>query len=501
MQESDDEQEEEKKVVEKPKEKDEEEDEYSIAMKVMAQEERAKPSFQPTKTKEASDSRSHIDLQLEQARKARMAPKAARDNHMSADALDDNDLQYLSGQEDDDLPPPQPKATTTDRTVPCPSRYEDFLEHVGTSTNDLHSKLEILQPSKKTIKYLIRLFYERESMEDLDIIQSHLFDLAESIPKDTCEEFLTTINNLDFDNKGVLFLKCCGNVFPSSDFKHAVMSAVNLLIGKWIEEVDTKTAKNIIDGLFLSAMAHQYNLESKRIVPEVVSYLNKLLELLQPSNLLYAKINTKRICESLPFGTNELELTTNLKLDIRNATLVLLKKFVKLYADTVASEALFELTKSALQKLNGEDVAEIIQLIAQNQAKCEKSRVRLSWLDVKPVAIQSFTPLIYSDKFQGNMVDQDAVRLQTRILQRQHKRDNRGAVRELRKDNMFLRKAYADKATLEARERQQKYKEIIGDLHKQNHEHHQMDYSNRQKEREAKMNRKGRKEGMGKVHK
>jgi nucleolar protein 14 len=103
---------------------------------------------------------------------------------------------------------------------------------------------------------------------------------------------------------------------------------------------------------------------------------------------------------------------------------------------------------------------------------CEtkKSSVRLSlaWHTKSVEAIKQFNPMYEEDGFQkGRDYDPNRERAENRKLKKELRKEARGTVRELRKDNQFMHHAREQEKAAEAEERDAKHKEVLSFLEKQ----------------------------------
>lgn len=157
--------------------------------------------------------------------------------------------------------------------------------------------------------------------------------------------------------------------------------------------------------------------------------------------------------------------------------------------------AVLEKIQSSLPKPLITKHQSLVEQCKQISNQVINSRKPLQLLKVKPVAIEQLEPMIYNEKeFKGKILDPNKQRLQQRILRKKIKREQRAAIREIRKDNRFLRIAREQEREREEQKRKEKYKEIIHQLQEQEHMHAQLDFGNRELKRQRKKMRKQRKE-------
>ena len=78
----------------------------------------------------------------------------------------------------------------------------------------------------------------------------------------------------------LVLLRIIGNIWPTSDLNHAVISPTRILIGAYLGLCRVRSLPDIASGLFLSTLVLQFEQLSKRLVPEAINCLvNTVLHL------------------------------------------------------------------------------------------------------------------------------------------------------------------------------------------------------------------------------
>ncbi|GJP62074.1 hypothetical protein CLOP_g19175 [Closterium sp. NIES-67] len=75
----------------------------------------------------------------------------------------------------------------------------------------------------------------------------------------------------------LLLLRLWALIFPSSDFRHPVMTPVSLLLGQFLSCCPVRSTKDVAAGLFISALLLNMVSQSRRFVPEALNFLHALL--------------------------------------------------------------------------------------------------------------------------------------------------------------------------------------------------------------------------------
>jgi len=273
--------------------------------------------------------------------------------------------------------------------------------------------------------------------------------------------------------------------------------------------------RDVFRGLFLCDLFLEYVSLSKRLVPEAVNFLCGILFLASkkesrtPQLVLPFKHNSKwRDLLKLQSDTSSvtvkpLPLTTTLgestedeltndetRVDSLNHCLSTLNKFVDLYQDVPASFEVFAPVNEHLQRIPVElypaSVKELHSgLLTRISDLYDKSLIRkhLTLQSRRPEAIKTFEPKfqehyeVRSRRGTGNKTTNERNK-----LSHKYKKEFKGALREIRKDNKFLAKQKLKEQLEKDAERMRKVKEIEHML------------SNQQAETNA-LNRKKRKLG------
>lgn len=150
--------------------------------------------------------------------------------------------------------------------------------------------------------------------------------------------------------------------------------------------------------------------------------------------------------------TEDLEITDTLKISTLVQTLETFAKFIMLIDNSCSCEVMqpgINLLKmiphTTAHKSVREKFDKIAILLINEQQKWSEIRSPLQLQKRKQIAIKSFAP-----KFQQNFApdkhyDHDRDRAQEQKLKKEYKQEFKGAVRELRKDAVYLNKIRLDK--------------------------------------------------------
>ncbi|KAH9309727.1 hypothetical protein KI387_037638, partial [Taxus chinensis] len=305
--------------------------------------------------------------------------------------------------------------------------------------------------------------------------------------------------------KTLLLFRIWSLIFPSSDFRHVVMTPAVLLMSECLMRCPVSSGRDIAVGSFLCSMLLSVTRESRRFCPEAVNFLHALLisalatksldkraELKLPTFMLKHLGFRPWLCLSsrvsvlpppldftaiMEAGDDSPLFDSNThRVGVIYSVTETLRGFVNIYHDIVSFPEVFtsfvpllhELAKEAsipvtLQtRMTG--VAHLInEKIEEHQMLRNPLRMRLQ----KPVPIKQFNPRFEENFVHGRDYDPDRERAQRKKLQRQIKQEAKGAARELRKDNYFLQEVKARDKALAEEERAEKYRKAMAFLQEQ----------------------------------
>ncbi|KAK4703514.1 nucleolar protein 14, partial [Phenoliferia sp. Uapishka_3] len=265
-------------------------------------------------------------------------------------------------------------------------------------------------------------------------------------------------------------LRLVGMVWSTSDLSHPVAAGAMLLIGQYLAQSRVRSLGDIAAGLFLCTLAAQYELLSKRLVPEAMNFLSNSLLLLLPTSIKDAKsapgsfpvpdlgqdhVKALRMRTSENLEPSKLNLmeslggassNTQLKVNLVASSLALLQDFAEKYVSMDSFMELLKPTSVILDKVNsGKIPASIKTRITSLQTSLDRM-IKLSSSSRKPLILQHHKPIpiaTYIPKFDegynpNRKFDPDTERAEANKTRALYKKEKKGAIRELRKDNKFL---------------------------------------------------------------
>ncbi|GBG69440.1 hypothetical protein CBR_g4135 [Chara braunii] len=309
----------------------------------------------------------------------------------------------------------------------------------------------------------------------------------------------------------LLLLRLWFLIFPPSDFEHPVCSPALLITSQYLMRCPVQSLRDVATGTFLSSLMLSVCGQGKRFCPEAINFLHSLLQTGLPdadqysggdqnaapgpqlksvSQLLvctrpWLKLedpsNAMKEVKPLDFVAvlgsaedNPIPPSENFRASLMVAALKCLHGFVRIYRDLSPFPEIFSPVLHTLRELKPAVPACISTLIcaveadiaqaAEYQITCRRPlRLHLK----KPVPIKQFNPRFEENFVLGKDYDPDRERAERKKLERNLKREAKGAARELRKDNYFMAEVkLREKAALQE-ERNEKYKKALGFLESQ----------------------------------
>jgi len=392
-------------------------------------------------------------------------------------------------------------------TFECPSEHVEFLEILQDI--QLEDTPTVIQ--RICVLYHIKLAAEnRQKLENfftvlvdhighlastespmpvkvIDRINQQLFDLAQQMPQHAATVFIDRISKAQTtykehlsvtsqypDVKTLIMLRSLGQIFPTSDFSHPVVTPALLYMTEILAQGEIRSEIDIGRGLFLIQLLHDYQTLSKRFIPEVLNFINMSLYILAPqeskqnvsikfplpdyihSLKLHITEGKKRSAQPLSvsaFLTDGLDRggieTEQTRISLLVGIVKVLEAYMQLYGSTAAFVETFEPTLAIVQSIAdvtkwNKDVKASLNHISdrlERQLKFaieRRTKTPLRMQQHRPVPIAQYVPKFEEGYSMDRHYDPDHERAQFNKLKAQTAKERKGAIRELRKDNMFM---------------------------------------------------------------
>ena len=321
----------------------------------------------------------------------------------------------------------------------------------------------------------------------------------------------------------ILLLGLFADIFSSTDKQHAVTTPASLYIGNVLSHCAVRSTDDANYAVILCALASAYVVPAMRIFPEALNLLtalihasgesekckqtwneglpthlqeqcggswlrplmvdagvgkkssSKTIEVLSLAKLLSTRPRKKSITAA--------DSSTQERVAMLRYAVSTLGNLIKPVQKVSCAPEMLQKVQIALNRLirslktfgkeNGavyNDILKMCEAMRDDIEKKKKSSVRLSlaWHTKSVEAIKQFNPMYEEDGFQkGRDYDPNRERAENRKLKKELRKEARGTVRELRKDNQFMHHAREQEKAAEAEERDAKHKEVLSFLEKQ----------------------------------
>ncbi|KAM8940419.1 nucleolar protein 14 [Pelodytes ibericus] len=296
----------------------------------------------------------------------------------------------------------------------------------------------------------------------------------------------------------LMYLKMTGMLFPTSDFWHPVVTPAMVLMSQILTQCPFSSLHEVAAGLFVCCMFLEYVALSQRYVPELINFLLGALHLAVPHKL---SVGYTLIPPFKPHGKNaELLLVdgkedadtwvksklplsdlsrmakgskteiNHLKFTCVAVCLDLLHRCVKMYGRLPAFREIMQpITVLLREHLPAGDYPRHLQdvrndILSEIERHMKKPYTPLVYEKQMPVPMKMFTPKVMPVLEFGKKQGCNRVERERKKLIHKHKREFKGAVREIRRDNQFLARVQLSETMERDSERKRKVKELFNSL-------------------------------------
>eukprot|EP01117_Protostelium_nocturnum_P005288 TRINITY_DN1927_c0_g1_i2.p1 TRINITY_DN1927_c0_g1~~TRINITY_DN1927_c0_g1_i2.p1 ORF type:complete len:789 (-),score=437.16 TRINITY_DN1927_c0_g1_i2:14-2380(-) len=346
-------------------------------------------------------------------------------------------------------------------------------------------------------------------LSQLNVLTKHLFELKEifgdrlfHLCRDRVLVFQEALSHkLNEEKKSgscwpsfghLLFFQLMAKIYPVTDFQHFALTPSIILLNQYLSQCPVKNPKEYSIALFVSNIVLHYIKSSKRFSPEVIRFLNNGIASFNgkssniPKGILQFKEKNSQKLKAQPLSLSifagtfkekkEMFSSDQWRMDAFRTTVSLLSQFVHLYEDNNSFEEMTidvkeELNKIERNNLNKEakkEVEDLLDFINQTAEKCIRKRKPMKFIVTKPKEIKTLNPKFQEANYgKKKGLDEQTVH---KNLQKAVKKQKKGAMRELKKDNAFIQSEKNKKRREEVDEREKKRRKIMASLETQQSE-------------------------------
>ncbi|XP_004624659.1 nucleolar protein 14 [Octodon degus] len=364
-----------------------------------------------------------------------------------------------------------------------------LLEYVGDLATRDPPDLEVIDKLVVQLYSLCQMFPESASSSIRFVLRDAMHEM---------EEMIETRGRAPFPGLDVLiYLKIAGLLFPTSDFWHPVVTPALVCMSQILTKCPVLSLQDVVKGLFVCGLFLDYVSLSRRFVPELMNFLVGILYIAAPNK---QSLSSTLVHPFRALGKNsELLLVSDkddvatwqrgslplrwasqrsvpstaeanhMRLSCLAAALALLRRCVVTYGALPSFHTIVRPLQALLKEQQAErshppELQELSQSILndmENQKQlyrpliCEKS---------KPVPLKLFTPRLVKVLEFGRKQGSTKEEQERKRLIHKHKREFKGAVREIRKDNQFLARMQLSEIMERDAERKRKVKQLFNSL-------------------------------------
>ena len=303
----------------------------------------------------------------------------------------------------------------------------------------------------------------------VDLLIRHLHALAKTYPEIVAQAYRAHLKDIhaeritsDIRPGDLILLTAISTTFPTSDHFHQVATPAMIVIAKWLAQVVPNDVRTLAIGAYLITLCAQYQRISKRYIPEAINFICAGLQLLSPTKL---RTPSNIPSHLIPTNSESLRIDTEIKYTPRalgfteifnpisttphtllSTFVLLLETLSTLYTPLSAYPEIFKTPQSLLTKILPALPSNLRKPL-NKKAKLLLTRLSHALSTRRPLELHHHRPLPIASnipKFEEDFnpdkksYDHDVDRRDMAKLKAEHKRERKGAVRELRKDSQFV---------------------------------------------------------------
>lgn len=428
--------------------------------------------------------------------------------------FNDSNTGQTAGQTEDGLP----------YTFPCPQSHAELLEVIKEIPLPKLSVVvqriralyhpKLLSANKEKLgnfsKVLVQHIAHMGSITDdgvhsaLEMLIRHVHSLSKMFPIEIAQEFRSYLEEMEEQRPLALslgdlyLLTAIGSIFPTSDHFHQVVTPAMLSMGRFLGQKIPGCLADYATGTYLSTMALQYQKLAKRYVPEVMNFtLNTICALapVQPrgrlgffpvhdaSSVIRAKdaqkISVRKLrsddCRAMK-DQDSSPGAKSLKIALLSTNISLVTFASETWNGKVSFYETFEPAVKVLQHLtsksNRTDLPQALIQEAERASTHLARALRVSTLSRRPLelhhhkslAIKTYVPKFEEDYDPDKHYDPDRERADLAKLKAEHKKERKGAMRELRKDANFMAREKLRLKKEKDAAYEKKYKRLVSEI-------------------------------------
>ena len=324
----------------------------------------------------------------------------------------------------------------------------------------------------------------------------HIFSLSQSYPAASAEHFVGKLALMQRNlSRGLAkgpteadartwpglpeltLLRLVGSVWPTSDKQHNVTTPLALLIAQYLGHARVRSVSDLASGLFLCSLVVSHEKESKRLFPEALNFLFSTIAILAPlggeKEQREGLKTIRAVADEYGIPTPDMDAvhTRHLRLGGKDAVepaqqavdlpslmtakaagadaqrallsvaLSLTSSFSELYMGSTSYVELFTPFSVLVSASPSTSSSSLCASLTRSLNLASSSRRYLRLQAHRAIAIASHVPKFDQQGYnpdRKSALDPDAERVQIQKMKALIKKERKGAIRELRRDNQFI---------------------------------------------------------------
>lgn len=337
----------------------------------------------------------------------------------------------------------------------------------------------------------------------IEALIRHVHSLAKMFPEEVGRAFRGHLKSLIEDRPleptsgDLVLFTAIGTTFPTSDHFHQVVTPAMLYIGFYLGQRVPQSLNEIAKGICLATLCLEYQKLSRRYVPELLNYMLNAIWALTPAQpgaiTCFFPLHTLpdsfrlressngsprklKISDTIPAENGPEEPKEALKLALLDTLVSLCGNMADVWTGTSAFTEIFEPVAAVLRHLGSKICAsklgkplraKVHDTLDQIQDLLKQARIARRPLllhNHRPLPIKTSIPKFEESFNPDKHYDPDRDRAEMNKLKAEHKKERKGALRELRKDaNFIARESLREKKEKDA-QYEKKFKRLVAEI-------------------------------------
>ncbi|XP_026924691.2 nucleolar protein 14 isoform X2 [Acinonyx jubatus] len=367
--------------------------------------------------------------------------------------------------------------------------FDFLLEYIGDLATDDPPDLRVIDKLVVQLYNLCQMFPESAS----GCIQFVLRDAMHEM-----EGAIEARGRAAFPGLDVLiYLKLAGVLFPTSDFWHPVVTPALVCMSQLLTKCPVLSLQDAVKGLFVCCLFLDYVSLSQRFIPELINFLLGILYIATPNKQSqgYTLVHPFRASgknSELLLVSDEEDIATwqrrglslhwanglkaqtkteanHMRLSCLAVCLALVKHCVLTYGPLPSFHDIVRplralLTEHLAACSHPQELQDLCRSALAAMGKQERRYRPLICEKSRPVPLKLFTPRLVKVLEFGRKQGSSKEEQERKRLIHKHKREFKGAVREIRRDNQFLARMQLAETLERDAERKRKVKHLFNSL-------------------------------------